>query len=104
MPERQITTEYDWLVLEPLSMDDWLVVDRGQEAITGDGTIGHIQHFLGMYEALRRSDPLGRYFYGDLESAVDSFAPWDVTGRDTVDTVATVATVDTVDTENIIAA
>jgi hypothetical protein len=89
MPERQITTKYDWLVLEALSMDDWLVVDRGQEAITGEGTIGHIQHFLGMYEALRRSEPLGRFYYGDLDSAIDSFVPWDVNGRDTVEDART---------------
>lgn len=77
MPERQIATKYRWLVLEPLSMDDWLVIDLGQESIIGDGVIGHVQHFVGMYEALRRSDPLGRYFYGDLASAVDSFVPVD---------------------------
>lgn len=81
MPERQISTTYDWLTLEPLSMDDWLVIDSGQEAITGDGIIGHIQHLLGMYEALRLSDPLGRFYFSDLDSAIESFAPWDVSGR-----------------------
>lgn len=63
-------------MLEPLSLHDWLVVDRGQEFLTGDGVIGHIQVFLGIWEALNKNTPLERSFFANIEGAIDSFAPW----------------------------
>jgi hypothetical protein len=72
----RIPTRHDWIMLEPLSLNDWLVVDRGQEFLTGDGVIGHIQVFLGIFEALNKNAPLERSFFDNLESAIDSFAPW----------------------------
>jgi hypothetical protein len=69
-------TDYDWMVLEPLAHNDWLVIDRDQATLTGDGVIGHIQLLFGVYETLNRSDPLGRSFFETLDSAVEYFAPW----------------------------
>ena len=76
MTAHRIATRHDWIVLEPMSLNDWLVIDRGQEFLTGDGVIGHIQVFLGIYEALSKSAPLERNFFDNLDSAIDSFTPW----------------------------
>jgi hypothetical protein len=65
----------DWMLLEPLSDHDWLVVDLGQEALTGTGVIGHIQYLSGAYEALDLSDPLGRSFFDSFDCAAQYFAP-----------------------------
>lgn len=68
-----IPTQHEWLSLEPLSETDWLVTDEGQLLLTGDGVIGHIQYFLGVYRVLKRSEPHGRSFFDTRESAVESF-------------------------------
>jgi hypothetical protein len=70
-----IPTRYEWLSLEPISAGNWLVTDIEEHRLTGDGVIGHIQLFLGIFETLRRNAPLERHFFDSLASAVDSFAP-----------------------------
>ena len=71
---RQISTRYSWMRLEPLSLNDWLVIDTEQAALTGDGVIGHIQYLFGLYEVLSRREPTGRAYFESLNFAVDSFA------------------------------
>jgi hypothetical protein len=83
MINRSIPTRHEWIILEPLSDSDWLVIDRGQEKLIGDGVIGHIQALHGRFETLRLSEPLGREYYDKLDDAVDSYAPWESSLRDT---------------------
>ncbi len=75
MNSHSIPTRYEWLSLEPISAGNWLVTDIEEHRLTGDGVIGHIQLFLGIFETLRRTAPLERHFFDSLASAVDSFAP-----------------------------
>lgn len=76
-----IPTDYDWMSLEPLAQDEWLVIDRDQTALTGDGVIGHIQLLSGVYKTLKVSEPRTRSLFGTLDSAVEHFAPWPRSGN-----------------------
>jgi hypothetical protein len=75
MITHRIGTRHDWIRLEPLSIRDWLIIDTGQEALIGDGVIGHVQLLGGQYETLRTTDPLERTFFGTLDDAIESFVP-----------------------------
>lgn len=59
MNSHGILTPYEWLSLEPVSAGNWLVADLGEHRLTGDGVIGLIQLFLGIFETLRRNARLG---------------------------------------------
>ena len=76
MITHRIATQHDWIRLEPLSIRDWLVIDTGQEALIGDGIIGHVQLLGGQYETLRTTEPLERTFFGSLDAAIESFVPF----------------------------
>lgn len=76
MITHRIATQHDWIRLEPLSIRDWLVIDTGQEALIGDGAIGHVQLLGRQYETLRTTEPLERTFFGSLDAAIESFVPF----------------------------
>lgn len=76
MITHRISTEHDWICLEPSAARDWLVIDTGQEALIGDGVIGRVRVSGGRYETFRSTDPLKGMYFMTLDAAVDSFVPF----------------------------
>ena len=69
------STAHDWILLEQMAFNDWLIIDLGQQRLVGDGAIGRVRCTEGIFTATRFVAPTEVESFATLHLAIDAFAP-----------------------------